>query len=141
LKGGGMTIDESHDGEAGFTLVEVIAAFAILALAFSVLLAVISDGLRRSAQAEIEAEAASLAQALLAQAGTEAALQPGERAGEPGNGLRWRLRMEPYGDAGDTRQRPVAAYHVTAEVFWRDGLQERSLALTTLRLGAPEPTR
>jgi general secretion pathway protein I len=121
---------ETH-AEAGFTLVEVIAAFAILALSFSVLMSVMSDGLRRSGGAAIEAEAGSLAQSLLASAGTETALKAEERSGQSDRGLRWRLSMTPYEDAAS----PVAAFRVTAEVFWRDGFRDRSLALSTLRLG------
>jgi general secretion pathway protein I len=123
--------------EAGFTLVEVIAAFAILALAFSILLATISDGIRRTAQAETEADAASLAQALLALAGTEAPLRGEERAGQDDKGLRWRLRAEPYVEAGEPPQGRIGAYRVTAEVFWRDGREERWVALSTLRVGEP----
>ena len=127
-------------GEAGFTLVEVIAAFAILAFAFSILLAVISDGIWRSAQAEVEAEAGSLAASLLARAGTDV-LTTGERTGRYDDTLRWRLSTEPYGDAGDETQGPIGAYRVTVEVFWHNGLRERSLVLSTLRLGPREPAR
>jgi general secretion pathway protein I len=119
-------------GESGFTLVEVIAAFAILALSFSLLMGVVSDGLRRAGDAETEAQAGSLAQSLLARAGTEIALTP-ELTGRLDNGLSWRLRVEPFAEAGEPS--PVAAFQVTAEVFWRVGAQERSLALSTLRLG------
>lgn len=118
-------------GESGFTLVEVIAAFAILALSFSVLMGVVSDGLRRAGDAETEAQAGSLVQSLLARAGTEVALTS-EETGRLDNGLGWRLRTEPY----EAREpSAVAAFRVTAEAFWRDGAKDRSLALSTLRLG------
>jgi len=129
-----------HDREAGFTLVEVMVAFAILALAFGVLMFVIQDGIQRSAQAELEAEAASLAQSLLAQAGAEAPLRSGEQAGQYDGGRLWRLRTEPYADGGDP-QGAVAAYRVTAEISWHDGAKARALALSTLRLGPREPPR
>ena len=135
------TIDaEPPQGEAGFTLVEVIVAFAILALALGVLMFIISDGIQRSAQAELAAEAASLAQSLLAQAAAETPLRSGERAGQFDDRRRWRLRTEPYAGAGDP-QGAIGAYRVTAEVFWHDDTRERSLALSTLRLGPREPPR
>jgi general secretion pathway protein I len=124
----------SRDSESGFTLVEVIAAFAILALAFSVLMGAVSDGLRRAGDAEIEAQAASLAQSVLARAGRETPLQAGETSGQGDNGFAWRLRTEPAADAGEGS--PVAGFLVTAEVLWSDGARERSLSLSTLRLGA-----
>ena len=139
---GNMSEPSDRTGEeAGFTLLEVVAALAILALSLGVLLGLLSDGLRRTGQAEAMAEAGSLAQSLLARVGTELPIQPGVTAGELPNGVRWRLQMEPYGDAGDRRAWPVDAYVVSAEIAWGDGAQERSVTLTTLRLAPKEPAR
>ena len=142
---GGMittsTAVETMGDETGFTLVEVIAAFAILALAFGVLMTVISNGLRQSAQAERAAEASAVAQSLLARVGTEVVLATGQRSGRNDNGLSWRLRTDPYREAGERPQGPIYAYRVTAEVLWQDGVQNRSVTLSTLRLGPGEPAR
>jgi general secretion pathway protein I len=129
-----------HDDEVGFTLVEIVVALAILALSVTVLLGVISDGLRRTDLAARTAQATSLAQSLLAKLGTELPVQQGEMSGELADGFRWRARMEPYGDRADRDHWPVGAYHVSVEVSWGTGA-ERSVTLTTLRLGAKEPTR
>jgi general secretion pathway protein I len=118
---------------AGFTLVEIIVALAILALCLSVLLNTISDALWRTGEAEAQAEAASLARSLLAQAGGAVPLRDGETAGQLDNGFRWRLQVVGYGGADQLPS--VRAYTVTAEVFWDDARRERSVALTTLRLG------
>jgi len=123
-----------NDSRAGFTLVEIIVALAILALCLNVILTAISDGLWRTGQAEAQAEAASLARSLLAQAGSAMPLPAGEAAGRFDNGFRWRLHVSPYGAANELT--PVRGYLVSAEVFWDDARQERSVALTTLRLGA-----
>jgi general secretion pathway protein I len=128
-------------GQAGFTLVEIIVALAILALCLSVLLSTISDALWRTSAGEAQAEAASMARSLLAQAGGTVPLRDGEAAGQLDNGFRWRLRMEGYGDGVDRQVLPVRAYRVTAEVFWNDARREQSIALTTLRLGPNETTR
>jgi general secretion pathway protein I len=119
---------------AGFTLVEIIVALAILALSLNVILPTISDALWRTSEAEAQAEAASLARSLLAQAGISVPLQNGEAAGRFDNGFRWRLEVTPYGRIDQTMR--VRAYKVVAEVFWDDPRHERSIALTTLRLGA-----
>ncbi len=123
-----------NDAQAGFTLVEIIVALAILALCLGVILPALSDALRRTGEAEAQAEAASLARSLLAEAGSAVPLSDGEAAGQFDNGFRWRLQVSPYGASNQSG--PVRAYTVTAEVFWDDRRQERSLALTTLRLGA-----
>ena len=119
---------------SGFTLVEIIVALAILALCLNVILAAISDALRRTGEAEAQAEAASLARSLLAQAGSAVPLDDGAAAGQLANGFRWRLQVAPYGPADQAV--PVRAYKVTAEVSWDEARRERSVALTTLRLGA-----
>jgi general secretion pathway protein I len=124
----------SRNDIAGFTLVEIIVALAILALSLNVILPAISDALWRTAEAEAQAEAASLARSLLAQAGSAVSLNNGAAAGEFENGFRWRLQVTPYGSADQAA--PVRAYRVAAEVVWGEPSREQSLTLSTLRLGA-----
>jgi general secretion pathway protein I len=119
---------------AGFTLVEIIVALAILALSLNVILSAISDALWRTGEAEAQAEAASLARSLLAQAGSAVPLNNGMAAGHLENGFRWQLQVTPYGSADQTM--PVRAYKVVAEVIWGDAPRQHSVALSTLRLGA-----
>ena len=133
--------DGQPDDESGFTLVEIVVALAILALSVTVLLGVISDGLRRTDLAARTAQATSLAQSLLGRLGTELPVQQGETSGELAGGFRWQARIEPYGDNADRDQWPVGAYHVSVDVAWGAGDAERSVTLTTLRLGAKEPAR
>jgi general secretion pathway protein I len=132
---------ERPDGEAGFTVVEIVVALTILALALGVLLNVMSNSVRQTGRAETIAEAGSLAQSLLAEIGRELPLRNGQMTGQSDHGFRWRVQIDPYGDGTDRREWPVAAHQVSAEVFWTDGLQERTLVLTTLRLGPKEATR
>ena len=132
---------ERMDGEVGFTVVEIVVALTILALALGVLLNVVSNSIRQTGRAETVALAGSLAQSLLARVGAELPLRDGQITGQSDDGIRWRVRIDPYGDGGDRREWPVAAHQVSAEVSWSDGLQERSLVLTTLRLGPKEATR
>jgi general secretion pathway protein I len=127
--------------ESGFTLVEVIVALAIAALALSSFFDVVSEGLNRTGQAEAMAEAGSLAQSLLARLGSELPIGPGTTTGEFSNGYRWRLQVAPYGDMSDQRTWPVAAYTVAAEITWGAGEQQHSLLLNTLRLAPKEGAR
>jgi general secretion pathway protein I len=121
--------------EAGFTLVEVIVALAMLSIGLSVLLGLISGSLRQTANAERMAEAGSLAQSLMAEVGTDLAIKLEERDGQFSNGYRWHLRMLPYGDAKEREEWPVGLYMISTEVEWQEDTQRRSYALTTLRLG------
>lgn len=122
-------------GEAGFTLVEVIVALAILSLGLSVLLGSISGSLRRTANAARMAEAGALAQSLLAKVGTDLPIRPDDSFGQFPNGYRWHVRMQPYGGAREREAWPVGAYQISTEVEWEEGTGRRSYALTTLRLG------
>jgi general secretion pathway protein I len=122
-----------HD--EGFTLIEVIVALAILSIGLSVLLGLISGGLLQTASAERIAEAGSLAQSLMAEVGADLPIKPGEREGQFSSGYRWRLKMLQYGDAKEQEEWPVGLYVISTEINWEDGARQRSLELTTLRVG------
>jgi len=126
--------------EGGFTLVEVIVALAMLSAGLSILLALISSGLRRTADAERIAEAGSLAQSLMAEVGTDLPIKLEQRDGQFPNGYRWHLKMQQYGDAREREEWPIGVYLISTEVEWDDGAQRRAYALSTLRLG-PKPVR
>lgn len=121
--------------EAGFTLVEVIVALAMLSIGLTLVFGLISSGLGRTASAERMAEAGSLAQSLLAEVGTKLAIRPEERDGLYPNGYRWHVKMLPYGDGTERDEASVGLYTISTEVEWGEGTEKRSYALTTLRLG------
>ena len=82
----------NHD-DAGFTLVETLAAFTALTLVLIVLLAGLSHVARGSRDAEAMREALQLAQSKLDGLGITEPLIPGETTGRFGNGFEWRLRI------------------------------------------------
>ncbi len=130
---------KTQPAEAGFTLVEVLVALAILSVALAVLLITISNGIRYQIQARTVAEANAVAQSLLAEIGKARPLSEGQLEGVSSNGFPWRLRMEAYGVAGAHTAWALAAYNVTVEVFppAASGTRKAPLVtLTTLRLGA-----
>jgi general secretion pathway protein I len=133
--------DGGRESEAGFTLVEVVVALAILALSLAVLLNVISNGIRQTDSAKKMAQAGSLVQSLLSKLGTEMPIKEGLTSGEFPEGFRWRVRAERYGDAEDRQDWPVAAYAISVEIIWGDASDERSVALNTLRLAPKESGR
>ena len=91
-----MTHPDRH-GAAGFTLIEIIIAFAILALGLTLLLGTLSGATRQVRQAGDAGRAALHAQSLLAEFGELP--RPGVREGEREDGrYRWRLEVEPWVD-------------------------------------------
>lgn len=124
-------------GERGFTLLEVLIAFAIAALGLSALFSGTLGGLRAAQVAGQYGEAVSRARSTLALVGHGAPLVAGERRGEEGD-WRWRIRIAPLGSLAGAPGEPVPTlFAVSVSVSWGDG--ERSVQLDTRRLGAAPP--
>lgn len=95
-------------GARGFTLIEVIIAFALLALALTLLLGSLSGAARQVRAADDAGRAALHAQSLLAQVGVGETLQAGREEGEFEEGrYRWTLDIAPYVDPSQ-RASPLA---------------------------------
>ncbi|WP_316181037.1 type II secretion system protein [Bradyrhizobium sp. SZCCHNRI1009] len=131
------TAEMKHaDGDdAGFTLVEVLVALAMLSVGLALVMSLFSTGLSRTGMAERVAGAVALAQSLMAQVGNSIPLRTETRDGAEANGYRWRLAMQPYRPAPNSDARPVELYQVSVEIGWLEGQDPRSYALSTLRLG------
>lgn len=92
----------------GFTLLEVLVAFAVLATAAGLLLGIVSGGVHQVQESARASEAAALAQTLAAGWDLDEPLRPGERQGESEDGrYRWTLSVleiaeppEPEAEAG-----------------------------------------
>ena len=85
--------------QRGFTLIEVVVAFALLALALTFLLASLSGAARQVRIASDSSRATLHAQSLLAQVGVGETLQPGRRQGDFDAGrYRWALEIAPFAD-------------------------------------------
>ena len=82
----------SHE-EAGFTLIETLAAFTVLTLVLIVLIGDLSGVVGGSRDAEAKREALRLAQSKLDGLGVTEPLIPGESTGRFGNGFEWRLQI------------------------------------------------
>ncbi len=122
--------------QAGFSLLEVLVAFSILALSLGVLMQIFASGARSAATGAVYSQAAELAESVLALAGTEYPLESAVHNGEQGV-LNWRLEIQPTQPSG--LQEPpedLLSFHVSARVSWQDSGRDRdrSLVLETLRL-------
>lgn len=130
----------------GFTLLEVVVAFALLAAALALLLGTLSGSVRQVRQAGDASRAALYAQTLLDQVGVGEVLAPGERDGELEDGAyRWSLRIAPWRDptlAPAVGPPPVGAprlMEVTLQMEWGADDRRRRLEVRTLRLVTPGP--
>lgn len=128
-------------GQGGFSLLEVLVAFAILAVSLGVLMQIFSRASFATLSSEQYSRAASLAQARLEAVGSAIPLEPGNLSGEPEDGIAWELTIveTDLGLADDGFalgfQQSVVPYLVTVTALWPDGERVRRLTLQTLRLG------
>ncbi len=133
---------------AGFSLLEVLVAFVILALVATALFRLFSGSLGNAVAAEEWSRALMVAESRLAQA---AAAQPlresGERGTEDDGRIRWETRVAAYTVQGldleleqASQALAVRLYRISVEVKF-DGAngRERTLSLGTVKIGPGNP--
>jgi len=121
----------------GFSLLEVLVAFVMLALTLSVMMRIFSGGLRNVGLAGDYGRAVLLAQSRLA----ELRVQPGEgeSAGEFDRRFRWRSSVRPWmevapGPAGDPLL-PARLMEIEVKVSWgEEGRDAREIGLSSMQL-------
>ncbi len=135
--------------QAGFSLLEVLVAFSILALSMGTLMQIFSGGLRNVGLSEDYARAVAIAEDQLVAVGTEFPLTAGESRGELGEKFRWHRVAQPLEGnflSEQTVQQatsPVSNFGlmgISVTVEWdSDTTNRRSLTLHTARLFAKTP--
>jgi general secretion pathway protein I len=121
---------------AGFTLIEVLVALVILAIASGFAFGVVSDSFDHLSQSELEQQAVMVAEGSLARLGHDLPVQSGRMAGTDGP-MHWAIEIAaPMADPPPAEG--WAAYPVNVDVDWRDGRVARHLRLQSVRLG-PQP--
>ena len=128
--------------QRGFSLLEVLVAFAILSVSLGVLLQVFATGLRNAGVADDYTQATLYAESILAAYGREVPLGEGVREGPINDRFSWRGTVSPYAEGmPDPEKTRMRAWRISVEVFWRGLTQTRSVMLETLRLAPVEPPR
>jgi general secretion pathway protein I len=121
----------------GFSLLEVIAAIAILAIAFAALMQVAGSSMSLTARANERTQAALRARSLLDGAFMVDPVQEGSSEGRFDDTYRWRLNVAPF-EAGDASpDNPGAGSRMVRldlDVLWGDDGHERRAHFSTLRL-------
>jgi general secretion pathway protein I len=123
----------------GFTLIEVLVAFAIASLALAVLFRGGIDGVSASRIAARTEEAAARAQSRLAAMCHGALLAPGTHGGDDGGGFAWRTEVVSAATANITRgsddepKAPLKAtlFAVRVTVSWGEAPAARQVSLAT----------
>lgn len=128
----------------GFSLIEVLVAFVLLAGGLGLLIAILSGGMNQVRWAQGQSEAVQVARSALDTIGTVDPIEPGRFTGEAVDGrYQWELRVEHYEDlpagvpgAFDDPQAAVQAtlvYRLDLELRWDGGGPRERLHMSTLR--------
>ncbi len=122
--------------QAGFSLLEVLVAFAILAVSLGVLMEIFSRASIASVATAQYSRAASLVESKLNAVGTEIPVEEDVLRGESEDGFEWELTITPI-ELEETSffEPPASPYRVNATALWQESGRVRRLTLSTLRLG------
>ena len=135
------TVASQH--EDGFTLLEVMVAFAIAALAITLLYDGATGGLNATATATKSQEALMLARSHMAAIGRGESIAPQETSGTDGDGYSWHLRIRQLGQremtlsdsdqANDTKPTNAVLYDVQVRESWEVAGRSHEISLETRR--------
>ena len=124
--------------ERGFSLIEVIAALLLLAIAFTALMKVAGGAIGLTQRAAQRSEAAMWARSLLDSAFVTEPLAAGTRTGRFDKRFGWQLQVTPWNPEGKpVANPPLQLYQLDLDVRWREGNHEQQAHFSTLRAGVP----
>jgi general secretion pathway protein I len=122
--------------DKGISLVEVLVAFVILAMAVSVLLRIFSSGTVNIVISQQYVDAVQIAESQLASIGVDKELIPATETGSSGDRYNWQTTIEPYNFYEDKEQEiyPVSAFRIMVEVSWLERGHTRRIELSSIKL-------
>lgn len=119
----------------GFSLLEVLVAFTILAMLLGALFQVFSTALHAARSGDGYTRATVIAQSRLAEIGVEHPPGEGVTSGITGDDYHWRIIIGAYVDdqlpVTDGGLRPLS---VNVEVYWEEGGSTRTVTLSSMLL-------
>ncbi len=124
--------------QQGFSLLEILIAFSILALSLGILLKIFSAGVNTAVVAEDYTAAVQIAESLMAKTGVETPLQNGQDSGLENDKYHWLVEVSPIvfnPEDIDATAITAALFKVKVIVSWGDdNANDRRIELTTLKL-------
>lgn len=131
--------------QRAFTLIEILAAFVVFALAFGAVMQALSGSIRNTVQSRGYTQAALMARSHMAALGMtpESELEPGTYSGDLDEDYRYEMEIRewqpPEGGGPDGNiQARVELYRVDLKVRWGEEPRVRQATFSTLRAVSPE---
>jgi general secretion pathway protein I len=133
-----LKISTQVNKQQGFSLLEILIAFSILALSLGILLKIFSAGVNTAVVAEDYTAAVQIAESLMAKTGVETPLQPGQDSGLENEKYNWLVTVSPFAfnaENVDATAITAVLFKVKVIVSWGDNnANDRQVELTTLKL-------
>ncbi len=119
----------------GFTLIEVILALAVFALAFGLILETMGAASQNARLADQLGRVALLAQNELDAIGVDAPVQVGTRNGEFDDNYRYEINIQPYVPEDSTvpETTQIKLYRIDLDVSWGNGGNVRTERFSTIK--------
>jgi general secretion pathway protein I len=131
-------ISSQVNKQKGFSLLEILIAFSILAISLGILLKIFSAGINTAVVSEDYTAAVQIAESLMAKTGLESPLQAGEDSGTENEKYEWQVLVRPYlfnPDNIDEMTITTTLFKVKVIVNWDiEKTKRRQIELTTLKL-------
>ena len=121
----------------GYSLIEILVAFSILAMALTVLFRIFSSGLNNVGASSEYALAVLVAESKLASPGVSEPLRPGRSEGIEGDRFSWSRMVSEYSEPTQQLSNNIglSPYRIVVDVEWSGKRGLRQVQLETIRLG------
>ncbi len=134
---------KSYQVNQGFTLIEVIASFTILAMTFMVILEILSNSSANTIKSSERTKISLLAQSKMDEVGLIIPVEEGSHSGAFDEDVDWDITIQPYEVEYEGNVQmdfaPVELFKVNLTLSWDDGHNKRrSLNFVTLKAMSPD---
>lgn len=122
--------------QQGFSLLEILVAFSILAISLGILLKIFSSGVNTAVIAEEYTVATQISESLMAVTGVEEILSEGEKSGTKLDKYHWRVNTLNIENPANEADENTQLFRVQVAVQWGDENQNpRMVELNTIKTG------
>ncbi|WP_020395044.1 type IV pilus modification PilV family protein [Thiolinea disciformis] len=137
---GGLVRARSYS--SGFTLLEILVAFVLMALVIGSLIQLFSGAMQSAALSEEYSAAIQVAESQLQTLGKEIPIQQGKLSGQvTGTRYQWFVDMVPLKllKNPEASSLSLQAFQVTVQVRWDSAGKTRAFQLNSMRFGEEKP--